>query len=154
MYLLTETLYFREKNPSAGNGLIDRPLIWGLVLSWHHFLPLPWRDCERGRVGLPRDAKGESTCLFASCVQTGSQPSFPGPRGHPIQPYVLASLPASSSMAALGAQVKEHHLTFTCSSQSPGTRSDKVLEAPAWWCGSFVCAWSWSHSICENRQIT
>lgn len=48
MYLLTETLYFRDKNPPASNGLIDRPLIWGLVLSWHHFLPPPWRDWCQG----------------------------------------------------------------------------------------------------------
>lgn len=33
VYLLTETLYFRDKNPPAGSGLIDRPLIRGLVLS-------------------------------------------------------------------------------------------------------------------------
>lgn len=31
--LLTETLYFRDKNPPTGNGLTDRPLR-GLVLSF------------------------------------------------------------------------------------------------------------------------
>lgn len=44
---------------------------------------------------------------------------------------MLTFLAASDSMAALGAQVKEHNLTSTCSTQSPGTQSDRVLEAPA-----------------------